>query len=142
MPRGSQGEKHPVDQVDRGEKAHAAGRPSLTDQPTPSSAPTQIEIQQQEQLAIATAALRGAAPRLYANGFIVAQSNSDVSIIMLTNGSATSVLTLSFIAAKTLIGELTKAMTNLEEAIGETIPTMDEIQEKMKKAAEARHESR
>jgi hypothetical protein len=112
----------------------------MSDQPP--SGPGRIELQQQEQLAIANAALRGAVPRLYANGFIMAQSNSDISIVMLTNGTATSVVSLSFIAAKTLIVELTKAMTTLEKAIGETIPTMDEIQEKITKALEASHEPR
>jgi hypothetical protein len=106
----------------------------MTDQST-SPRQAQIEVQQQEQIAIANAALRGAAPRLYANGFIMAQSASDVSIVMLTNGAATSVLSLSFISAKTLIAELSKVLNNFEKAIGETVPTMDEVQQKMAKFA-------
>jgi len=90
-----------------------------------------IEIQQQEQLAIANAALRGGVSRVYANGFIVARSLSDVSVVMLTNGAPTSVLSVSYIAAKTLIAELSKAINDFEKALGETIPTMEEVRKKL-----------
>jgi hypothetical protein len=109
----------------------------MTDQASPEG-PAKAEIQLQEQLAIANAALRGAVPRLYANGFILAQSASDISIILLTNGAAVSVLSVSLIAGKTLAAELSRTLANVERALGETIPTMDEVLQKLK-AAEEQH---
>jgi hypothetical protein len=109
----------------------------MTDQST-AEGPARIELQQQEQLAIANAALRGAVPRLYANGFILAQSASDISIIMLTNGAAVGVLSVSLIAGKTLAVELSRALSSVEKALGETIPTMEEVHQRLR-AAEEQH---
>jgi hypothetical protein len=91
-------------------------------------------VDEQQVASIATAALRGGIPRLYANGFIIAQSASDLAVVMLANGTPSSLVSMSFISAKTLSIELTKAISNLEKAIGDTIPTIEEVQEKLSKA--------
>jgi hypothetical protein len=110
----------------------------MTDQETAEGMTARVEVQQQEQFAIANAALRGAVPRLYANGFILAQSASDISIILLTNGAAVGVLSVSLIAGKTLATELSRTLGNVERALGETIPTMDEVLKKLQAAEEQR----
>ena len=94
--------------------------------------PVKIDLQQQ-QIAIASAALRGGVPRLFANGFIIAQTMTDLSIVLTTNGTATAVLNLPLITAKTLIDELQKPISKFEKIMGSPIKTMGEMQKEMDK---------
>jgi hypothetical protein len=75
--------------------------------------------------------LNAPVPRLYANGFVIAQTNSDVSIALLLNGAPSAVLSMSFVSAKTLIEEMGKAIHFLEESIEQKIPTMNEVAAKL-----------
>jgi hypothetical protein len=70
-------------------------------------------------------------PRMYANGFVIAQSNSDFSLVMMLNGAPTAVVNMSFTSAKTLGEELGKALNNLERGIEQKILSMDEVTTKM-----------
>lgn len=87
--------------------------------------------EQQQQLAQAW--LRAPVPRLYANGFALAQTGSDISVIMLLNGAPVAITSLSFISAKTLCAELEKAMKSLEDALQQQIPTIEQVTEKLSK---------
>ena len=70
-------------------------------------------------------------PRLYANGFIIAQTHSDVSVVLMLNAAPSAVLSMSFISAKTLIEELTKSMNFLESSLEQKIPSITEVAIKM-----------
>jgi hypothetical protein len=111
----------------------------MTDQASaPGIQVRQMDMPQEEQLAMAAAALRGAAPRFYANGFVTAQTASDAAIVLLANGAVTGVLNLSMISAKTLAGELMKLIDTFEQATGSKVPTIQEIQENLNKVAAER----
>jgi hypothetical protein len=75
--------------------------------------------------------LNSPVPRLYANGFVVAQTHSDFSVVFLTNAAPSAVLSMSFISAKSLIEEMAKAMSFLEAGLEQKIPTINEVATKM-----------
>jgi hypothetical protein len=100
----------------------------------PSRPMIQLDTSQQQQIAMAQAALTGGAPRYYANGFIMAQSLADLSVVLLTNGAASGVLTLSMISAKTLAVELANIVEGFEKSTGQKIPSMAEVEQKMKES--------
>ena len=75
--------------------------------------------------------LRAPVNRVYTNGFAIAQSTSDISVIMLVNGAPNAIVSMSFISAKTLILELGKALSALETGLGQPILTMEEVAAKL-----------
>ena len=93
--------------------------------------PATIQQTPEQTQAHAKAWLNAPVPRLYANGFAIAQTNSDMSVILLLNGAPGAVLSLSFISAKTLVDELGKAIKFVEEFLEQKIPTMGEVAAKM-----------
>jgi len=94
-----------------------------------------------EQLqAQAVAWLHAPVPRLYSNGFAIAQSNADLTLVMLLNGAPTAIANMSFNSAKTLSEELTRAVKALEEAIGQPILTMNELADKLSAAKGVSHD--
>jgi len=99
----------------------------MTDATPPQT--SQDETQQQ----MALAALRAPIPRLYANGFVTAQTASDVALILMSNGSPSAVLNLSYISAKTLARELETAVQSFEGTTGQRVMAMGEISERMEK---------
>jgi hypothetical protein len=86
---------------------------------------------QEEQQAIALAALRAPVPRLYSNGFMTAQTASDIALILLQNGSPSAILNLSYISAKSLILELQRAVESFETTVGQRLMTIEEISKLM-----------
>jgi hypothetical protein len=80
------------------------------------------------------AALRAPLPRFYANGFMTAQTASDIALIMLLNGNPSAVLNLSYISAKSLALELEKAVTSFERTIDMQLPTIEETTKRIEKA--------
>ena len=98
---------------------------------TPPSSVIEITPEQQQQMAMA--ALQGPTLKLYANGFIIAQTASDVVAVLLCNGVTVGVINLSHVSAKTLSEELTKAVTDFEKASGQKIRTVAEITKEMTK---------
>ena len=95
--------------------------------PGPASSVLKLTPEQQQ----AQAMLSAPVPRLYANGFVIAQTHADVSVVLLLNGAPSAIVSLSFISAKTLIEEMKKAMSVLEEGLEQQIPTMNEIAAKL-----------
>jgi hypothetical protein len=94
-------------------------------------APVLPTPEQQRQLAQTW--LRAPVPRLYANGFALAQTGSDISVIMLLNGAPVAITSLSFISAKTLVIELGKAVETIESALQQQIPTIEQVTDKLSK---------
>ena len=93
--------------------------------------PQTADKQQQGQLV--QAMLRSPLPRFYANGFAIAQTNADVSVVLLTNGQPVGVLSMSYISAKNIVIQLGKSVEDFETAIGHKIKTIEEIGEAMRK---------
>jgi hypothetical protein len=93
---------------------------------------SEIELGQQQQEMMVAAALRGAAPRTYANGFIIAQTASDVAVVMLTNAAPVGVLNLSYVSAKSLAEDLQKAVKGFEDTTHQEIKSIAEIQQAMR----------
>jgi hypothetical protein len=102
--------------------------PQMTD-PTPSLIPQLTPEQLQEH---ARAWLQAPVTRFYTNGFAVAQSNSDITLIMLLNAAPIAIANMSFISAKSLSDELSKAIKTLEDKLEQKIPNMNEIAEKLR----------
>ena len=94
-------------------------------------APPQSDLERQQLEAMAIAAMRGSTLRLYANGFLLSQSASDFSIILMLNGAPAGVLSLSAITAKTLALGLQKSVEDFEKLLKQKIPTIEEVQNTM-----------
>jgi hypothetical protein len=110
----------------------------MSDQPQRPSPParTPAQLHQAQQQAVVTAALRGAAPRLYANAVALVQTASDISVVLLSNFVAVGVVSMSYISAKTLRNELDKAIDNFEKAIDQQVPTIEEVEKKLRETME------
>jgi hypothetical protein len=80
------------------------------------------------------AALRGPGlPRFYANSFAIAQTSSDISVVMLLNDQPVGILSMSYISAKSLGVDLGGALEQIEVAIKQKIPTINETTEALRK---------
>jgi hypothetical protein len=71
-------------------------------------------------------------PRMYGNTFAVAQTSADLSVVVLANNAPAAILMLSYSSARTLIVEMEKAILNFEKAIGQSVPTNQELDTKMR----------
>lgn len=69
-------------------------------------------------------------PNVYANGFTVGASWSDVGCVLMLNGQHVANLNLSFTTAKTLAQELVRVLSELEEKTGHTIMTMGDVRDR------------
>ncbi|WP_439555139.1 hypothetical protein [Dyadobacter sp.] len=69
-------------------------------------------------------------PKIYANGFICARSNSDVMLVLQLNGQPSTVVNLSFTSAKTLAKNLQGIVDQIESLMGQQVMTIDEINSK------------
>lgn len=110
--------------------------PRMTDQ-APKSAPIpQLQLEQLQIQQVMQGALRGGLPQLYANGFGIAQTASDVSVVLITNGNPTGVLSMSYITAKSLLADLGRAVSTFETAVKSPVKTSAEIDVDLKKLME------
>jgi hypothetical protein len=89
---------------------------------------TPAQLKQQQTAQIMQAALRGGLPQFYANGFGIAQTATDVSLVLLTNGNPTGVLSISYTTAKTLLSDLDRALKNFERATNSSLKTAAELE--------------
>ena len=113
----------------------------MTDQPGAPKSPgkpvappmTPAQLQQMQAQQAVAAALRGNVPLIYANGFAIAQSTADMSIVLMLNGNPAAMLAMSYISVKSLISDLQKAIQNFEEASGQKIKTIAELTPEMDK---------
>jgi hypothetical protein len=70
-------------------------------------------------------------PKLYGNLVVIAQTASDVSLIVTTNGNPVGIVNLSYVTAKSLIEDLSNAVATLEKATDGPVATIREISVKM-----------
>ncbi len=71
---------------------------------------------------------------LYANGFILGLSASDVKISFQTDKKVSTKVIMSYITLKALQEEINQALQDYEKTTGTSIPVLSEINEKMDKA--------
>ena len=70
---------------------------------------------------------------VYANGFILGQTNSDIVLVLERNSRPVSILNLSFTLAKSLAVKLTQAVRELESRTQHEIMTTDMVSSAMEK---------
>jgi hypothetical protein len=92
--------------------------------------PLQEQVQQIEQQ-VNAAIQNPAVPKIYANGFHMGQTASDIFIVSLLAGRPACVQYMSFIAAKTLMKNLQHIIENIEAKTGQQILLMDEVQQRL-----------
>jgi hypothetical protein len=78
-------------------------------------------------------ALHGQVPGLYANGFGIVGSASDLTVVLMVNNNPVAYLSLSHITAKSLGEDLAKAVIQFEQATKEQIKSIRELTELLKK---------
>lgn len=71
-------------------------------------------------------------PKLYANGFMIGLTLSDLNVTLVINGKPTHQLIMSLISAKTLMNGLKNAVEDFEKKSGTTIPDMNQLKELFK----------
>ena len=89
----------------------------------------QINIDELMQQALTS----GEVPKIYFNGFANALGNSDVVIVLQSNGKPVAVLNTSFTIAKTLIQKLNDVIGILEKNSGNSIMTTMDIDKALNK---------
>lgn len=83
---------------------------------------------------IIQSALAAAVPHIYANGFMVGQTATDMSVVLLTNATPGAVLHMSYGSAKSFVEDLQQAIKSFESATGQTILTIKTAGDAMNKA--------
>ncbi|MER8938742.1 hypothetical protein NKH82_04445 [Mesorhizobium sp. M0915] len=73
-------------------------------------------------------ALSADVPKVYANGFALSMSNSDIILVLELNGVAQTIVNLSFTTAKTLSVKLGGTIGVLETASGRPMLITDEVE--------------
>src|SRR5947208_16261073 len=68
-------------------------------------------------------------PKIYANGFIVGVTLSDLNVLLVINGQPSHQLIMSLISAKTLMNVLKSTIDAIEEKTKIHIPDMNEMKE-------------
>ncbi len=72
-------------------------------------------------------------PKIYANGFFSALTNSDLAIVLKVGAKVNGVLSLSFNTAKTLAFQLAEIINAVESATGSKISTIPEVSRGLEK---------
>jgi citrate lyase beta subunit len=70
---------------------------------------------------------------MYANGFGLAQTAADISMVALMNGQPVGVVIVPWVTAKSLIADLSQVVERLEQATGQKIRTVSEINSDLSK---------
>jgi hypothetical protein len=78
-----------------------------------------------------------AIPRIYINGFTLGTSLSDVYMLASTAGTPAAVILMSFTTAKTLAKQLGELISDFEKITGQSLLTMEDIQNAASKSDEA-----
>jgi hypothetical protein len=100
----------------------------------------QVDLMAPEEIAgkVKNALLSGQVPTIYANGFVVFLSISDVGLVLQANGREVCVLNMSYTMAKSIVEKLGASIRDFEEKTGNNIMTSEFIQQKMQQAVPAK----
>jgi hypothetical protein len=71
--------------------------------------------------------LNASVPHLFANAFVIAMTPADMIVGMIGNNAVACTVNLSYIAAKTLADELSKALRDYEKAAGQPVKLASDI---------------
>ena len=71
---------------------------------------------------------------VYANGFTIAHSNSDTSLILQRSGKPVAIIDLTYGVAKTLVQKLGRLIVEIEEKTKVPVLTTDEMATRLQKA--------
>ncbi len=72
--------------------------------------------------------------KIYANGFSIGLTLSDLNIITTINGQPTHQLMMSLISAKALMKNLKTAVEDFEKMTSSTVPDIDQVKEALAKS--------
>jgi hypothetical protein len=89
--------------------------------------PSSVDLEQQQLQRKDLVAAIPTLPRLYANGFAIVQTASDISAILLINNSPIGILSMSHVSARSLANELDKAIKDFEIATEQSVKTINEL---------------
>lgn len=94
------------------------------------SAPGSSASPQQQQLLLN--ALHSQIPSIYANGFGIISSASDLSLVMMINNNPVAVVSVAYTTAKSMMDDIAKALNQYERATKTKVKTINEIAEDLK----------
>lgn len=95
----------------------------MTDQ----SAGPFTEEQRRQIEQVIQGALLGPVPKLYANGFGLAQTASDLSVVLMLHGQPTAVLTMSYVTAKSLVTDVSSVLASYEASTKQQLRTIADL---------------
>jgi hypothetical protein len=90
----------------------------------------QLTPEQQAQRQI-QAFMRAPVPRFYANGLGIGHTAADISVVFLGHGAPVAVATMSFPTAKSLVNDLSQAISKFEQETGEEVHDINEITKRL-----------
>lgn len=101
--------------------------------PPESQEGSRVEVKDPEERLVQQALNNPETPTIYANGFVIGRTNSDVLVIFHRNGQIETSLNMSYTTTKSLAEKLTAMITDLERATGRPIMTTEFIDEQFKR---------
>lgn len=116
-------------------KAGLPATQAATSAPVPT--PNQDEERERQARLIQTA-LNSPIPKFYANSFGLAQSSSDLSLVLLLNNQPVGTINMSYITAKSLVHDLNGLINSIEKAAKQEIQTIGQMTEHLQKVKGAR----
>jgi hypothetical protein len=117
--------------VERAQMSNPEGRPQSIEDAAAAMARQLQEAQASQQMQAIQLALSGSVQRLYASQVAVAQTSSDIPLVLLTNNTAVAVINVSYVTAKSLMVDLQRVIEAFETASNTKVPTMEEITPKL-----------
>jgi hypothetical protein len=108
----------------------------MAESPTGRPQPPAVEAAKAQQLQIMQTALRGAVPRFTANSCGVAQTASDLALVLISNNLPVATVNMSYPTAKLLSSELLKAIKKYEKLTQHEIEDYNQVANKMREQME------
>jgi hypothetical protein len=106
----------------------------MADEPTGPAAPPPQDEQRRQMEQLIQGAILGPVPKFYANGVGIAQTASDISLVLLMHNQPIGVVTMSYVTMKSIWSDLSPVLEAFEKATGQKIQTISEVNADMSKA--------
>lgn len=75
------------------------------------------------------AALGAGLPHFFANSFLVAMTPADLIVGIIGNNTVACTINMSYIAARTLLDDLSRSLADYEKAVGQPAKSINEVLE-------------
>lgn len=108
----------------------------MAESPTGHPQSAVVEAAKAQQLQIMQTALRGAVPRFTANSCGVAQTASDLALVLISNNVPVAAVNMSYPTAKLIAAELQKAINKYESITKHEIEDYNDVANKMRELME------